>query len=66
MVAIDEISFDLKAGTLVSLLGPSGSGKTTFLKIVGGLIRATGGTVRINGTDVTEPHADFDAMAHRS
>jgi len=59
LVAIDEISFDLKAGTLVSLLGPSGCGKTTFLKIVGGLIRATGGTVRINGVDVTEPHADF-------
>jgi NitT/TauT family transport system ATP-binding protein len=59
LVAIDEISFDLKAGTLVSLLGPSGCGKTTFLKIVGGLIRATGGTVRINGADVTEPHADF-------
>jgi NitT/TauT family transport system ATP-binding protein len=59
LVAIDDISFDLKAGTLVSLLGPSGCGKTTFLKIVGGLIRATSGTVRINGLDVTEPQADF-------
>jgi NitT/TauT family transport system ATP-binding protein len=59
LVAIDEISFDLNAGTLVSLLGPSGCGKTTFLKIVGGLIRATRGTVQINGADVTEPHADF-------
>lgn len=59
LVAIDDISFDLKAGTLVSLLGPSGCGKTTFLKIVGGLIRASSGIVRINGIDVTEPHADF-------
>lgn len=59
LVAIERISFDLKAGTLVSLLGPSGCGKTTFLKIVGGLIRATSGKVQINGVDVTEPHADF-------
>lgn len=59
LVAIDDISFDLRVGTLVSLLGPSGCGKTTFLKIVGGLIRASGGTVRINGVDVTEPHDDF-------
>ncbi|MFZ3359667.1 MAG: ABC transporter ATP-binding protein [Xanthobacteraceae bacterium] len=59
LVAIENISFDLAAGSLVSLLGPSGCGKTTFLRIVGGLIRATGGTVQINGDEVTEPHADF-------
>ena len=59
LIAIDDISFDLKAGTLVSLLGPSGCGKTTFLRIAGGLIRVTSGTVRIGGADVTEPHADF-------
>jgi NitT/TauT family transport system ATP-binding protein len=59
MVAIDSISFDLQPGTLVSLLGPSGCGKTTFLRIVAGLIRATGGAVEINGRAVTEPYADF-------
>jgi NitT/TauT family transport system ATP-binding protein len=58
-VAIEDISFDLKAGSLVSLLGPSGCGKTTFLKIAGGLIRASSGIIQINGHDVTEPHADF-------
>lgn len=58
-VAIENISFDLKAGSLVSLLGPSGCGKTTFLKIVGGLIGASSGTIQINGEEVSEPHADF-------
>jgi len=58
-VAIENISFDLKPGALVSLLGPSGCGKTTFLKIVGGLIRASSGVIQINGEDVSEPHADF-------
>jgi NitT/TauT family transport system ATP-binding protein len=59
LVAVDDISFDLNSGTLVSLLGPSGCGKTTFLRIAGGLIRATAGTVWINGAAVIEPHADF-------
>jgi NitT/TauT family transport system ATP-binding protein len=59
LTAIERISFDLAEGRLVSLLGPSGCGKTTFLKIVAGLIRATSGTVQINGIDVTEPQPDF-------
>src|ERR671930_1637551 len=56
LVAIEDISFDLEQGSLVTLLGPSGCGKTTFLRIAGGLIAATGGTVQIGGRDVTEPH----------
>lgn len=59
LVAIENISFDLHSGTLVSLLGPSGCGKTTFLRIIGGLIRATGGSVRINGIEVHEPLPDI-------
>jgi NitT/TauT family transport system ATP-binding protein len=59
VVAIEDISFDLQRGTLVSLLGPSGCGKTTFLKIVGGLIGASSGRVRINGVNVNRPHDDF-------
>jgi NitT/TauT family transport system ATP-binding protein len=43
----------------VTLLGPSGCGKTTFLKIVGGLIAASSGTIQINGRDVHEPQPDF-------
>ncbi len=73
LVAIESITFDLRERQLVTLLGPSGCGKTTFLKIAGGLIAASSGTVQINGEDVTEPHADFgvvfpasqsDAVAH--
>ena len=59
LVAIENISFDLKATALVTLLGPSGCGKTTFLKIAGGLFPATGGTVQINGRDVDGPQPDF-------
>ena len=59
VIAIEDISFRLERGKLVSLLGPSGCGKTTFLRIVGGLIRATSGRIRINGVDVEQPHDDF-------
>jgi NitT/TauT family transport system ATP-binding protein len=52
----------LKERQLVTLLGPSGCGKTTFLKIVGGLIGATSGTIQIGGRDVTEPHEDFGVV----
>jgi len=62
LVAIEDISFDLKRGDLVSLLGPSGCGKTTFLKIVAGLIPATSGTVQIGGRDVSQPHPDFGVV----
>ncbi|WP_081691388.1 ABC transporter ATP-binding protein [Cucumibacter marinus] len=58
LLAIEEISFDLFEGHLVSLLGPSGCGKTTFLKIVAGLVKGYTGTVQINGVDVTDPHPD--------
>jgi NitT/TauT family transport system ATP-binding protein len=59
LVAIENITFDLQAGHLVTLLGPSGCGKTTFLKIVGGLMSASSGTIQINGRDVEEPQPDF-------
>jgi NitT/TauT family transport system ATP-binding protein len=59
LVAIDSISFDLRTGSLVTLLGPSGCGKTTFLRIVAGLIAASSGTVEINGVEVRAPQPDF-------
>src|SRR5580704_16244499 len=62
LVAIENITFDLKAGHLVTLLGPSGCGKTTFLKIVGGLMSASSGVIQINGRDVHEPQPDFGVV----
>lgn len=59
LLAIDDISFDLRTSTLISLLGPSGCGKTSLLKIVAGLSRASSGTVEIRGEAVTGPHEDF-------
>jgi ABC-type Fe3+/spermidine/putrescine transport system ATPase subunit len=48
------VCFDVGEGELFALLGPSGCGKTTTLRIVGGFIEPTAGTVEIRGEDVTD------------
>jgi iron(III) transport system ATP-binding protein len=53
VVAVDDVSFTIGAGTLVTLLGPSGCGKTTILRLVAGLEMPSEGTIHIGGEDVT-------------
>jgi len=53
VTAVDDVSFEVAQGELVTLLGPSGCGKTTTLRMVAGLEAVTGGRVLIGGTDVT-------------
>ena len=53
VTAVDDISFTVAKGDLVTLLGPSGCGKTTTLRMVAGLEAVTSGVVRIGGKDVT-------------
>src|SRR4051812_3314401 len=52
--ALRGVDFDLYAGEMIVLLGPSGSGKSTLLNILGGLDRATGGTVHFKEWDLTK------------
>ncbi len=46
------VSLDVAAGEMVAIVGASGAGKTTLLQIVGTLMQADGGSVRIAGTEV--------------
>ena len=51
--ALDNVDFDVPAGSLTALLGPSGSGKSTLLRAIAGLDQPDTGTITINGADVT-------------
>ncbi len=51
--AVDDVSFTIEPGTLVTLLGPSGCGKTTTLRLIAGLEIASQGQILIGDDDVT-------------
>ena len=53
--ALSGVTLDFPEGRLTTLLGPSGCGKTTLLKIIAGLIPASGGEVLVAGRKVTGP-----------
>ncbi|MGI9017043.1 MAG: ABC transporter ATP-binding protein [Euzebya sp.] len=57
-VILDRVSLSVPAGRTLALLGPSGCGKTTLLRAVAGLQDSTGGTVRLDGEDVTAVDAE--------
>ena len=63
VTAVDDLTLDIKAGELVTLLGPSGCGKTTMLRMVAGLEEASSGTILINNKDVTDLSATYRNVA---
>jgi ABC-2 type transport system ATP-binding protein len=52
IVAVQGVSFQIKAGELFGLLGPNGAGKTTLIKLLSTLIIPTSGMARVNGYDL--------------
>ena len=52
-LAVDDVSFELAPGEIVALLGPNGAGKTTTLRMLGGLIHPTSGSVLLDRQTVT-------------
>jgi multiple sugar transport system ATP-binding protein len=53
-IAAHDLSLEIADGELLVLVGPSGSGKSTVLRMMAGLERVTGGTIRIGDRDVTD------------
>jgi len=50
--ALDDVSFDVPAGSIFGLLGPNGAGKSTLINILAGLVNKTGGQASIWGFDI--------------
>ncbi|AZV61498.1 ABC transporter ATP-binding protein [Peribacillus frigoritolerans] len=53
VIALDDISLNVRAGEFVAIVGPSGSGKSTFLSIAGALLSPSKGRLLLNGEDIT-------------
>src|ERR1700733_446784 len=54
LTALDDVSFTVSRGEIVGLLGPNGAGKTTTINMVLGVLAATGGSVEIDGIDISK------------
>jgi ABC-type Fe3+/spermidine/putrescine transport system ATPase subunit len=57
--AVDDISFDVEPGEVVTLLGPSGCGKTTTLRMIAGLEHGDGGEIYLNDRLLSAPARDY-------
>lgn len=57
VTAVNEVSFTIPKGALVTLLGPSGCGKTSTLRLIAGLEQVSSGRILIGGQDVTHQSA---------
>jgi branched-chain amino acid transport system ATP-binding protein len=53
MRALQDVSLEADAGSIVALVGANGAGKTSLLRAISGLVRVDGGTIRFDGEDVT-------------
>jgi ABC-2 type transport system ATP-binding protein len=54
VVAVNNVSTEIKRGEIVGLLGHNGAGKTTVMKVMTGYLEPTSGTVSVGGIDVTQ------------
>jgi branched-chain amino acid transport system ATP-binding protein len=56
-VAVDHVTCAFKPGTLTAIVGPNGAGKTTYFNLISGQLRASEGSVHLNGADITNQAA---------
>ena len=63
VTAVNDLTLNVKAGELVTLLGPSGCGKTTMLRMIAGLEEVTRGNIRFDDKEVTDQSATYRNVA---
>lgn len=53
LVAVNDVSFEVRAGELFGLIGPNGSGKTTMLNVISGALKPDAGEISLAGTTIS-------------
>ncbi len=61
--AVDQLSLDVRAREVVGIIGPNGAGKTTLFDIISGFTASNGGSIEIDGVDVTSSAPNARALA---
>jgi branched-chain amino acid transport system permease protein len=54
LVAVNDISFEVKSGEILGLIGPNGAGKTTLFNLITGVLKPDGGRILLEGTNITD------------
>jgi iron(III) transport system ATP-binding protein len=65
VVAVDEVTLDVRRGEFLAVLGPSGCGKTTLLRLIAGFERPDAGGIEIDGRAVAGPRRNLPPEARR-
>ena len=52
-IILDDVSMDIKRGSIVAIMGPSGVGKTTILRLISGQLHPNRGSVEVNGREIS-------------
>ncbi|MBN9049148.1 MAG: branched-chain amino acid ABC transporter ATP-binding protein/permease [Rhizobiales bacterium] len=53
LIAVNDVSFEVRSGEVLGLIGPNGAGKSTLLNLITGVLKPNSGTIRFQGTDIT-------------
>jgi len=62
VVALEQVSFDVRQGELVTIVGPSGCGKSTLLHIMAGVLDRSSGDILLNGQPIAGPRRDVGVV----
>ena len=62
---LKDVTAEIGKGEVISIIGPSGTGKSTFLRCLNRLETPDGGSIVVNGVDVTAPDADLASVRRR-
>ena len=65
VTVLKDVNAEIGKGEVISIIGPSGTGKSTFLRCLNRLETPDGGSIVVNGIDVTAPNADLATVRRR-